>query len=166
MMVDDCTRDSLSSSFDKLHCAAGPQRDAQSMTSRRCASQQSNPIERLFAEAVRELKHHTNPANHRPIHIEPIAHPVQRAMVMLAGFGALSLAGVGAVTPIMPVWPFVLVALFCFARGSARVRNWMINNHVVKSAISLVWARPERPFVWARRLIEWLSGASDKSNVR
>jgi hypothetical protein len=164
-MIDDRMRDSLSSPFGKLHSAVRPQQGAQSAPQRR-TSCRPNRIERLFAEAMRELKHHTDPANHRPIYVEPIAHPVQRAMVMLVGFGALGLAGVGAVTPIMPVWPFALVALFCFARGSARVRNWMVNNHVIKSVISLLWARPERPFVWARRLIEWLSGAGDKSNVR
>ncbi len=117
-----------------------------------------NPIEQLFGELMREVKHHTNPANQRPIYIEPVTHPIKRTLVVFAGFGALGLAGVGAIAPIMPVWPFALIALFCFARSSTRVRNWVVNNHIVKSVVSLLWARPERPFVWARRCIEWLSG--------
>lgn len=117
-------------------------------------------IERLFGELAREIRHHTDPANHRPLHIAPVTHPVKRTLVIFAGFGALGLAGVGAVTPIMPVWPFALVALFCFARSSSRVRKWVCENHLVKSVMSLVWSRPERPFVWARRCIEWLSGVS------
>jgi len=43
-----------------------------------------------------------------------------------------------------------LVALFCFARSSARVRRWITRSHAVKSAVSFVWSRPERPFGWVR----------------
>lgn len=120
------------------------------------------PIEQLFGELMREIKHHANPANHRPIYIAPVTHPVKRTLVVFAGFGALGLAGIGAVTPVMPVWPFALVALFCFARSSARVRNWVSRNHIIKSVMSLLWARQERPFVWARRCIEWLSGTGEQ----
>lgn len=122
-------------------------------------------VERLFGELMREIKHYANPANHRPIHIAPVTHPVKRTLVVCAGFGALGLAGVGAITPVMPVWPFALVALFCFARSSSRVRRWVSQNHLFKSVVSLVWSRPERPFVWARRCIEWLSGASEQHHA-
>lgn len=132
---------------------------------RKRISGRQQPIERLFSELMREIKHHTDPANHRPIHIAPVTHPVKRTLVVFAGFGALGLAGVGAITPVMPVWPFALVALFCFARSSGRVRNWVSNNHVIKSVMSLLWSRPERPFVWARRCIEWLSGAGEQRHA-
>ncbi|MFN4294135.1 MAG: DUF454 family protein [Thermoflexales bacterium] len=119
-------------------------------------------LERLFGELLREVRRHTDPANHRPIHIAPVTHPVKRALVVCAGFGALGLAGVGAITPVMPVWPFALVALFCFARSSTRVRNWVSRNPIIKSVMSLIWSRPERPFAWARRCIELLSGAAGR----
>jgi hypothetical protein len=115
-------------------------------------------LERVFGEAMREFKYHTNPAHHPPIHVAPIHHPVKRTLVVFAGLGMLGLAGVGAITPIMPTWPFALVALFCFARSSSRVRNWVTNNHVIKSVMSLVRSRPERPFAWARQCLDWLIG--------
>lgn len=118
-----------------------------------------NPIERLFERAVQEFKHHTDPANHPPIHVEPIRDPMKRTLVATAGFAALGLGGLGVVTPIMPTWPFVLVALFCFARSSDRVRNWLVQNHVIRSVMSLLRTRTEKPFVWARQCIDWLCGA-------
>jgi hypothetical protein len=117
-----------------------------------------NLMKRLFDGVLREFKHHTNPLNHRPIHVAPVTQPLQRALVTCAGIGALGLAGIGAIMPVMPTWPFALVALFCFARSSQRVRNWMVNNHVIKSVLSLVYSRPERPFAWARRWLDVLMG--------
>jgi len=117
-----------------------------------------NLIERVFWDAMREFKHHTNPVNHQPIHIAPVQDPVKRTAIAFAGVGMLGLAGVGAVTPIMPTWPFALVALMCFARSSRRVRNWTVNNHFIKSVMSLVNSRPEKPFVWARKTLQWLMG--------
>ncbi len=119
---------------------------------------QHSPIERVFNGVLREYEHHTNPANHTPIHVQPINDPLKRTGVAFAGAGMLVLGGIGAITPIMPTWPFVLVALFCFARTSSHVRNWMVNNHVIKSMMSLVRSRPEKPFVWAQQCIQWLSG--------
>lgn len=117
-----------------------------------------NLMARVFGGVLREFKHHTNPINHRPIHVEPVTHPVQRVLIACAGIGAIILAGIGAITPIMPTWPFALVALFCFARSFDRVRNWVVNNHVIKSMLSLVYSRPERPFVWARQCLDALLG--------
>lgn len=114
---------------------------------------------RVFGGILREFKHHTNPMNHRPIHVAPVTHPVQRALVTCAGVGAIGLAGIGAIMPIMPTWPFALVALMCFARSSNRVRNWVVNNHVIKSMLSLVYSRPERPFAWARQWLAVLMGS-------
>lgn len=118
-----------------------------------------NVVMRMFSGLMREFKHHTNPINHRPIHVEPLTHPMQRALITCAGVGAIVLAGVGAIMPIMPIWPFALVALFCFARSSNRVRNWVVNNHVIKSMLSLVYSRPERPFMWARQCLDVLMGS-------
>jgi hypothetical protein len=110
----------------------------------------STLLERVFAELLRELRHHTNPANHRPFYIAPIDHPLQRAAVFALGMLALLLAGVGALAPVMPVSPFAFVALFCFARSSARVRRWITQSHVMKSAVSFIWSRAEPPFIWVR----------------
>jgi hypothetical protein len=120
----------------------------------------SGPIERIFAPVVREFRHHTDPANHRPIRVVPLRHPVQRTLASFAGIGALALAGVGAITPIMPTWPFALLALFCFARSSRRVRDWVEHNRIISSVMSLLYSRSEWPFVWARDCLDRLMGSA------
>jgi|YNPMSStandDraft_1061717.scaffolds.fasta_scaffold10783_5 hypothetical protein len=110
----------------------------------------TSQVERLIVALLREFRYHTDPANHLPLQIRPVAHPLQRTGVLIVGLLAMLLAGVGAIAPVMPVSPFALVALFCFARSSARVRRWITRSHAVKSAVSFVWSRPERPFGWVR----------------
>ncbi len=117
-------------------------------------------VERMFAQVLHEFKHHTDPSNHKPVHIEPIREPVKRVLTLGIGVVMLIIGGIGFITPIMPTWPFVLVALFCFARSSGRVRAWVIHNHIFKSVMSLVLSRPERPFAWARAWLKRMSGSS------
>lgn len=45
--------------------------------------------------------------------------------------GALSLATgvVGIVLPLLPTTPFVLLAAFCFSRGSKKYERWLLMHH-------------------------------------
>lgn len=49
--------------------------------------------------------------------------------------GCLSLAAgaVGAVLPLLPTVPFLMLAAFCFARSSERLNNWFINTKLYKN---------------------------------
>jgi uncharacterized membrane protein YbaN (DUF454 family) len=42
----------------------------------------------------------------------------------------LAIGIVGIFTPILPTTPFLLLAAFCYLRGSARFHRWLMNNRV------------------------------------
>ena len=50
----------------------------------------------------------------------------QRGLWLLAGAASLLLGIVGIFLPLLPATPLVLLAAFCFARGSPRVEAWLL----------------------------------------
>ena len=58
---------------------------------------------------------------------DPVQRPLwQRTLWNLAGALALVTGIVGIVVPLLPTTPFVLLAAFCFSRGSARLEAWLL----------------------------------------
>ena len=51
-----------------------------------------------------------------------------RLIWITAGGAALGLALVGIVLPLLPTVPFLLLAAFCFARGSTRAHDWLVEH--------------------------------------
>ena len=51
-----------------------------------------------------------------------------RAGYFLAGILSLLLGAVGALVPLLPTVPFVLLAAFCFARSSPRLEAWLVGH--------------------------------------
>ena len=65
----------------------------------------------------------------------PADAPVQRPrwqQVLWMGAGGLALAAgiVGIFLPLLPTTPLVLLAAFCFSRGSARCERWLLEHRV------------------------------------
>ena len=53
-----------------------------------------------------------------------------RIIYHVIGLLMIVLAIIGAILPIMPTVPFLLVASWCFARSSPRFHNWLHNHKV------------------------------------
>lgn len=51
-----------------------------------------------------------------------------RLIWTIAGILSVSLGLIGAVLPLLPTVPFMLLAAFCFARGSDRFHHWLIEH--------------------------------------
>ena len=53
---------------------------------------------------------------------------VARLWFLGAGHLSLVLAVLGAILPLLPCTPFLLLAAACYARGSVRFYNWLLNH--------------------------------------
>jgi uncharacterized membrane protein YbaN (DUF454 family) len=52
----------------------------------------------------------------------------QRLLWALGGAAALVTGLIGIVVPLLPTTPFVLLAAFCFSRGSERCERWLLEH--------------------------------------
>ena len=62
---------------------------------------------------------------------------VHRTSVLWVPFGfvALVIGAVGAILPVLPTTPFVILAAFAFGKGSPRLRRWLVSQRLFGSAI-------------------------------
>ena len=56
--------------------------------------------------------------------------PFKRCFFVVLGSLALALGAVGVFLPVLPTTPFLLLAAFCYLRGSRRLYDWLMNHRV------------------------------------
>ena len=61
---------------------------------------------------------------------------MMRPVWLLLGLSCVVLGGIGAVLPLLPTVPFMLLAAYCFARSSNRAHDWLINHRIFGPAIA------------------------------
>jgi len=78
----------------------------------------------------------------------------QRALWAAAGAVMLATGVVGVFVPLLPTTPFVLLAAFCFSRGSERCERWLL-AHPRLGPIVHDW-RAHRAVPWRAKQLAWL----------
>ena len=57
---------------------------------------------------------------------------LKKILYIILGCIGLGLGAVGAVVPMLPAFPFLLLAAFCFAHSSQKLHTWFINTRLYK----------------------------------
>lgn len=57
---------------------------------------------------------------------------LKKVLYVILGCIGVGLGAVGAVLPMIPAFPFLLLAAFCFARSSDRLHTWFIHTKLYK----------------------------------
>ena len=57
----------------------------------------------------------------------------KKILFIVLGCIGLGLGAVGAVVPLVPAFPFLLLAAYSFARSSERLHSWFINTKLYKN---------------------------------
>ena len=89
--------------------------------------------------------------------------PIVSILYLSAGFLALLLGALGAVLPVLPTTPFVLLAAACFARGSERFHRKLLENRIAGPIIrewNIYHSIPHRVKRWVYFLMSLSFGSS------
>lgn len=58
---------------------------------------------------------------------------VKKALYVVLGCAALGLGALGAVLPLLPAFPFLLLAAFCFGKSSQKLHTWFVGTKLYKN---------------------------------
>ena len=57
---------------------------------------------------------------------------LKKILYIILGCVGLAVGAVGAVVPMLPAFPFLLLAAFCFARSSQKLHAWFVSTKLYK----------------------------------
>ncbi|MGN0505468.1 MAG: YbaN family protein [Lachnospiraceae bacterium] len=58
---------------------------------------------------------------------------IKKIVTIAVGCIGVGLGAIGAVVPLLPAFPFLLLAAFCFGRSSERLNHWFIHTKLYKN---------------------------------
>lgn len=68
---------------------------------------------------------------------------LKKALFVGLGCVGLALGAVGAVVPMLPAFPFLMLAAFCFARSSERLHTWFCGTSSTGTTWRATWPARE-----------------------
>ena len=81
-----------------------------------------------------------------------------RWIYLLLGWAFFALGIVGVILPVLPTTPFMLLALWAFARGSPRLEAWLLGHR--RFGPSLRAWRAHGVISWRAKIVAWVSMAA------
>ena len=57
---------------------------------------------------------------------------LKKIMFILVGGASLGVGAVGAAVPMVPAFPFLMLAAFCFAKSSEKLHNWFVHTKLYR----------------------------------
>ena len=58
---------------------------------------------------------------------------IKKILWMSLGFIGLGIGAIGAVLPLLPAFPFLLLAAFSFGKSSEKLHTWFVNTRLYKN---------------------------------
>lgn len=79
---------------------------------------------------------------------------MRRILWIVLGCVGVGLGAVGAVLPLLPAFPFLLLAAFSFAKSSQRLHTWFINTSLYKKNLESYVQHRAMTWRTKRRIME------------
>ena len=57
---------------------------------------------------------------------------MKKLVYIIFGCVSVGLGAIGSVVPVLPTFPFLMFAAFCFARSSEKLNHWFIHTKLYK----------------------------------
>ena len=101
---------------------------------------------------------------------------LKKAIYVVVGCLGVGLGAVGAVVPMLPAFPFLMLAAFCFAKSSRRLHTWFTHTKLYRENLAdyvsgqgMTWPAKKRViilgFVWAFHILYFVFGVKTKEDA-